>query len=319
MTDTGSASPTCIRCGEPVAADALRCPHCALTFPALQDIGARQADDLHPSAPAPPTGAPTASGVTAAPTGSEPSVAPPPPAERHDTAPQPIFPPSTTIEEPTNRWRWVAAAAVVVLAIVAVVVMSQGGDEPAAEGPPPEPELGAPSFELVEGQVVLSVEVTNLEAGDAVRLVVDGEQVDEQRGPSPVSLTWSGATEGDQRIVVQVRRNDEQTEAGRDVVVPPPVPGIDSFDSWIMALASLETPEQADRYLAELEGIDDGRILLSDDWPSLRPGFWVVYAGPFATGEEVLARCRELGRDIPNDCVGRVLTRNPDDRTIIAN
>ncbi len=317
MTESASPSSTCIRCGEPVAPDALRCPHCALTFPALQDIGARQGDEA-PAVTAAPSGPPPAE--PAPPTGAEQSTAPPPPAERHDTAPQPIFPPAATVEQSSNRWRWVAAAAVVLLAVVGVVVMSQGGsDDPVADGAPPEPELGAPSFELVDGEAVLSVEVTNLEAGDAVRLVVDGEQVDERTGPSPVSLSWTGATEGDHRILVQVRRNEQQTETASDVVVPPAVLGIDSFDGWIMALASLETREQADRYLAELEGIDDGRILLSDDWPSLRPGFWVVYAGPFATGEEVLTRCRELDRDIPNDCVGRVLTRNSDDRTIIAN
>jgi hypothetical protein len=199
--------------------------------------------------------------------------------------------------------------------------MSQGGggDEPAAEGPPPEPELALPTFELVEDNVDVIVNVTNLAGGDRVRLVVGDEQIDEQSGPSPVSLRWSSAPEGEQRIVVQVRRNDQQADTATDIVVPPPVPGVESFDAWIMALASLDTREQADRYLSELEDIDDGRILLSDDWPSLRPGFWVVYSGPFATGDEVLARCRELDREIPNDCVGRVLTRNPDDRSIIAN
>ncbi|MEO1062798.1 MAG: SPOR domain-containing protein [Actinomycetota bacterium] len=316
MTDTGSASPTCIRCGEPVASDALRCPHCALTFPALQDIGARQAEEITGASASPPPPPPLDPAATAS-HGAAAGTAPPPP--RADTAPQPIFPPSATVEESSNRWRWLAAAAVVIVAVVAVVLMASGGDDPVAEGPPPEPEIGPTSFELVDDQVVLSVDAVNLEEGDAVRLVIDGEQVDERRGPSPVTLTWTGATEGEHRLVVQVRRNEQQTETATDIVVPPAVLGIDSFDGWIMALASLETRAQADRYLAELEGIDDGRILLSDDWPSLRPGFWVVYAGPFATGEEVLARCRELDRAIPNDCVGRVLTRNPDDRSIIAN
>ncbi|MEM8906155.1 MAG: SPOR domain-containing protein, partial [Actinomycetota bacterium] len=206
-----------------------------------------------------------------------------------------------------------------VVAAIAVVLMSRAGDDPVAEGPPPVPALGTPVFALTGDGLDMTLDVVNLEDGDRVRLVVDGEQVDEAGGPSPVVMRWTGATEGEHRVVVQVRRSDEQTETSTDVVVPPPVPGVESFDGWIMALASLEEEARAERYLAELDDVDDARILVSGDWPSLRPGFWVVYAGPFATGDEVLARCRELGREIPQDCVGRVLTRNPDDRSIIAN
>ncbi len=54
------------------------------------------------------------------------------------------------------------------------------------------------------------------------------------------------------------------------------------FGQWILVLASLPidefTLEDAAARAPEVEG---SRVLLSDDYPSLNAGYWVVYAGPF--------------------------------------
>jgi hypothetical protein len=308
VADVDGGSTVCIRCGEAVAPDALRCPHCALTFPALTSMG----DRAEASAVVGSTGSSPSPGPAAAPMSGAP--------RPDDTAPQPAFTPTATGGAASVPWRWIAAAGVVVLAVVGVLLLSSGGsDDEVAAGPPPVPVLSLPSYELDEDGLDLVLQLDALEGGDRARLLVDGEQVDDGEGPSPLSLRWTGATEGDHRLIVQVRRGDEQTEAVLDVTVPPPVAGAEVAGRWIMALASFEEPERADRFAADVEGVPDARVLVSDDWASLRPGFWVVYDGPFETGAEVLERCRELGRTIPDACVGRVVSTDEADRSLIAN
>ncbi|MEU9959031.1 protein kinase [Streptomyces sp. NPDC050982] len=47
----------------------------------------------------------------------------------------------------------------------------------------------------------------------------------------------------------------------------------------------------------------------SDDYASLRPGFWVIYApGPFTDGRAALSFCAERGRTTSTTCVGRYLS-----------
>ncbi|MEM9607403.1 MAG: SPOR domain-containing protein [Actinomycetota bacterium] len=303
---------TCVRCGADVAPDALRCHHCGLSFPALTDLGDRSDVEAVVGS----TGAAAADGATIAPPPRDPTPTP----QAGDTAPQPVFavaPP----ESSGPPWRIIAAIGVVIVAIVGVVLLSTGGDgDDTPAGPPPEPRLGVPVYTLDEnGSLTVSIEVGALDAGDRARLLADGAQVDEAEGPSPITMSWPGATAGPHRLIVQVRRGDAQTEGVLDIEVPPPAAGIEVLDRWIMQLASFEELERAERFAAEIEGVPDARVLASADWPSLRPGFFVVYSGPFETGDAVLERCRALGRAIPNDCIGRVISLDEADRSVIAS
>ncbi|EPH41401.1 serine/threonine-protein kinase [Streptomyces aurantiacus] len=94
---------------------------------------------------------------------------------------------------------------------------------------------------------------------------------------------------------------------------PPPASG-----RWIAQLHSEPGTSSAatrDRRLAAVrKQIPEAQYLRSDDYASLRPGFWVFYApGPFADGRAALRFCAERGRTSGNSCVGRYLSDNGGD------
>ncbi|MFC8129234.1 serine/threonine-protein kinase [Streptomyces sp. NPDC057302] len=70
-----------------------------------------------------------------------------------------------------------------------------------------------------------------------------------------------------------------------------------------------------DRRLAAVrEDVPEARYLRTDDYASLRPGFWVIYApGPFADGRAALRFCAERGRTAGDECVGRYLSSSGGD------
>ncbi|TDC24320.1 serine/threonine protein kinase, partial [Streptomyces sp. 8K308] len=97
--------------------------------------------------------------------------------------------------------------------------------------------------------------------------------------------------------------------------------GDDGF--WMAQLFSepVESgPEVRDERLAAVraEGVPEAEVVLSDEFASLNPGYWVIYApGPFADGREALAFCADRGRTTANQCIGRYLSTNPDDKVYV--
>ena len=58
-------------------------------------------------------------------------------------------------------------------------------------------------------------------------------------------------------------------------------------------------------------------ILLSNDYRSLKAGYWVVYLGPFDTAKESQNACWwDLNMEKASLCYGRRLSQNPDDREV---
>ncbi|VAW06280.1 hypothetical protein MNBD_ACTINO02-2568, partial [hydrothermal vent metagenome] len=54
------------------------------------------------------------------------------------------------------------------------------------------------------------------------------------------------------------------------------------YGQWILVLASLPTDEfTLEDAAARTPEVEGSRVLLSDDYPSLNAGYWVVYTGPF--------------------------------------
>lgn len=54
--------------------------------------------------------------------------------------------------------------------------------------------------------------------------------------------------------------------------------------------------------------------VLSDDYASLRAGYWVIYApGPFTDGRAALSYCAEHGLTTANTCIGRYLSTSSAD------
>ncbi|MFJ5263436.1 serine/threonine-protein kinase [Streptomyces sp. NPDC088387] len=87
---------------------------------------------------------------------------------------------------------------------------------------------------------------------------------------------------------------------------------------WVAQLFSEPTSTgvaSRDKRLALIrETVPEAVYVRSDDYASLRPGFWVIYApGPFADGRAALDHCAKLGRTSLNDCMGRYLSTNASD------
>ncbi|MGF1667052.1 MAG: hypothetical protein ACFCVC_12365 [Acidimicrobiia bacterium] len=63
---------------------------------------------------------------------------------------------------------------------------------------------------------------------------------------------------------------------------------------WIAVLASLSsanyTRSEAAAWRVEI-GIDDAELLLSDDYSSLSPGYWVLYRGSYPDRAAAAAAC----------------------------
>ncbi|WP_031506633.1 serine/threonine-protein kinase [Streptomyces megasporus] len=98
-----------------------------------------------------------------------------------------------------------------------------------------------------------------------------------------------------------------------------PIAGEESVDTWVAQLFSEPVSSGTavrDKRLAAVRAKAPGaRVLLSDDFASLRPGYWMIYApGPFPDGHAAARWCREHGMTKQNECQGRYLSRDADDR-----
>lgn len=91
---------------------------------------------------------------------------------------------------------------------------------------------------------------------------------------------------------------------------------------WIAQLASVpvtagfaELQKELGQVRAEIPGAE---YLLSSDYASLNPGYWVVYyLGSFSDGTQAIEYCAAHGRTSRNQCVGRFLSNNLQDKTYI--
>ncbi|MET7618042.1 serine/threonine-protein kinase [Streptomyces sp. NPDC005408] len=103
------------------------------------------------------------------------------------------------------------------------------------------------------------------------------------------------------------------TESATPITPPPPSGG-----RWIAQLFSEPVGSGAaarDLRLAKVrQSVPEAVFVRSDDYASLRPGYWVIYApGPFADGRAALTFCRERGRTSANTCIGRYLSTSSAD------
>ncbi len=105
---------------------------------------------------------------------------------------------------------------------------------------------------------------------------------------------------------------------GRATTPVTPVTATAPDNAWIAQLASVSrTAGKAalDSALARVRrDVPRARVLDSDRYESLRPGYSVIYyAGPFTTGTQALSYCAAHGRATRDLCVGRYLSHNPAD------
>ncbi|MFI6941003.1 serine/threonine-protein kinase [Streptomyces sp. NPDC050418] len=105
----------------------------------------------------------------------------------------------------------------------------------------------------------------------------------------------------------------EQPPKKKQPKAPNTEPGtIPEGGSWVAMLYSEPTSSGAaarDSRLAKVRRtVPEAQYLLSDDYPSLRPGFWVIHAGPFPHGSAALSYCAERGLTSRDECVGRFVS-----------
>ncbi|MGW7083123.1 protein kinase domain-containing protein [Streptomyces sp. NPDC054871] len=169
-------------------------------------------------------------------------------------------------------------------------------------GPPPaEPRRRTPVL-------VAAVAVTlALVAGAALVLALqDGSKADKAQGRNGAGASAQASPKASPKPAETPGRPESSPGA-------PPASG-----SWIAQLFSEPVgsgTDARDRRLAAVrEDVPEAQYLRSDDYASLRPGFWVIYApGPFADGRAALRFCEERGRTTDKDCAGRYLSSSDAD------
>ncbi|MFF2025611.1 protein kinase [Streptomyces sp. NPDC058171] len=207
------------------------------------------------------------------------------------TAPEPSAPVQGAPEPragagPATAGRSRAALVVAVVAVVVAVITSTalllalsegGGDGPRATGDRARPAVGAAAPSAGSG------------------------------GPSPrPSRPPSGSpSAGASASGVPGRTDPSRSEAA------PPDAG--PAGTWIAQLASVErslghTARARQAAALRARGLSGVRVLSSDRFAALRPGYWVFYVPDFATGRAAVEYCRSKGLVTRNACVGRYVS-----------
>ncbi|GAB2871100.1 hypothetical protein GCM10022245_02280 [Streptomyces mayteni] len=224
-----------------------------------------------------------------------------------ETRPAPLLPPrppepARTEASPTSRSRTALVAGLtagaVLLAggLVAALLLRGGADAEASPEPTPTPEPTATTDPPPPPD-------------PGARPVPPSPATPETSSPAP----------------------DETAEEPTDAPTPDEPAEPDPTDDapaegdgfWMAQLFSepvASGPEVRDERLAAVraEGVPEAEVVLSDDFASLNPGYWVIYApGPFADGREALAFCADRGRTTANQCMGRYLSDDPADSVYI--
>ncbi|MFF0450351.1 serine/threonine-protein kinase [Streptomyces sp. NPDC004609] len=133
--------------------------------------------------------------------------------------------------------------------------------------------------------------------------------------PSPTASPKAEAPSSPQASKPAPESEREPVPAPERPSAPPPASG----GRWIAQLFSEPVSSGTDardlRLARVRESVPEAVYVRSDDYASLRPGFWVIYApGPFADGRAALAFCGERGRNTANACIGRYLSGSSADQ-----
>ncbi|MFC8201809.1 protein kinase [Streptomyces sp. NPDC057298] len=133
------------------------------------------------------------------------------------------------------------------------------------------------------------------------------------------------AGSGASKSAASPSRSEKRTPAPADAPKPsatptpsPSQPQGSAAQGWIAQLFSEPvasgTAVRDQRLAVVRQTVPEAVYLRSDDYASLRPGYWVVYApGPFADGRAALTFCDSRGRTTPTSCTGRYLSTSADD------
>ncbi len=256
------------------------------------------------SGSAPSWAEPTVSGPRPVP--AAPVTPPPPPGApaAGTPAPAPYRPPlptpTTTVARPRRRTGALVAGAagLVAVAVTATVLVLNPWKSDNHAAPSPSPSPTAPRSP-------------------------DGE-----KDPKPSPDTGSTGTDPVDEDKNGDGEEDQEKEDDRpgqdDSPSPSATPQPPSGGSWIAQLfsepVSTGTATRDRRLAAVRAEVPEARYLRSDDYASLRPGYWVFYVpGPFDDGRAALRFCAGKGRTSGNECVGRYLSDDGSDADAICH
>ncbi|MBB1253248.1 serine/threonine protein kinase [Streptomyces sp. OF3] len=252
-----------------------------------------------PPLPPPPPHSPHAAAVAHSPT----ELAAPRPGPAGDA-------PTQTAVAPTRRRGRAAVVAAVVVGVLALaggvgagVLLARGDTKNQGGSVSPTPDRSPTDQESPTGDPTPD----------------DGD------GPDPTG----GGTPGEETGTHDDRPGDKGD--GNQTEDPPSRtddPGGDSpggpGPGWIAQLFSEPVSTGAaarDRRLAAVRAsVPEARMLRSDDYASLNPGYWVFYApGPFTDGRAAVRWCADRGRTTANECVGRYLSDRAADKELVCH
>lgn len=140
-----------------------------------------------------------------------------------------------------------------------------------------------------------------------------------KESPEPTKHPTKERTKEPTKDPTKASESPTRSESPDPTTPPASSPGVPpASGSWVAQLFSEPVGSGADtrdrRLAAVREDVPEAEYLRSDDYASLRPGFWVIYApGPFADGRAALRFCAERGRTTGNECVGRYLSSSGGD------
>jgi hypothetical protein len=77
-------------------------------------------------------------------------------------------------------------------------------------------------------------------------------------------------------------------------------PSTEAWGTWSLILASIEVGETGaeDRAQGIAAEVDGAAVLYSSDYPSLNPGYWLVYWGAFESGSEASLSCSDQPEEL---------------------
>lgn len=289
----------------------------------VRDPDARPTADRLDALLATAAGTSTPGGPAAAPTAVQPSL-----PVMHVSRPARVGVPAEpapggpTVTHPRGRRRVpvvgaaAAAVAVVALVVAGVLTLGQGGrDEPADRAKstaPPSPGSSRGGAADTDGETEnAGTEDAGAEDSDSAEQTDGGEQ----DGRSDAAAPSGDASDDDADPSPGSPDGAEQPPGAAD-------PGDGPGDAWVAQLFSEPvaggTAARDQRLAAVRAEVPQAQVLRSDEYPSLNPGYWVIYApGPFTDGRDAVRFCAERGRTDPDDCVGRYLSRSSADRVYV--
>jgi hypothetical protein len=82
--------------------------------------------------------------------------------------------------------------------------------------------------------------------------------------------------------------------------------------NWIAVMASVPQGQglpAAQQQLSNIvASVPDAQLLNSDEYTSLRPGYYVVFEGAYSSRDAAVVECNAVGRSVPDECYPRYLS-----------